>query len=240
MKIKNLVLLSTLCLLFACGGGSNPTSQEISSEAPISSEAEVQSDFDFFRSAITFETNDAYTGYSLSESIMHKSSKEEISYKNTLVRIDNVSGALEYTSSHEHINTDINSDGEKITETTHMYYTNGSIIVQGDDGRYTEKDGIITKSSGLPKINPKEEHFTSLELNKVGNTLDMEGVIDPSKANELFSATGLENISNCTMEASLYDDRLEEVIWTYDQEEINVYVKLTIYYNDFVITPPAL
>ena len=100
---------------------------------------------------------------------------------------------------------------DKITESTHMYYTRGSIIFKDVDGRYVEKDGIITQSTGLPTFNPSVESFNELNLNLTGNVLKMDGIINPSKANELFAAEGLEDIQNAKMTASIYDDKLEEV-----------------------------
>ena len=238
MKIKSLVLLSSLCLLFACGGGS--TTSETSSSSQPTSQISQEEAFTLFTDAITFKTNDRFTGYRLNVYIRSIETKEQVYSLNRNVSMDKTNNACEYTETVTRINDDINSDGDTITETKHMYYTNGSIIVEGNDGRYSEKDGIITQSTGLTKFVPTQEAFEDLVLNVRGNTLDMEGKIVPSKANELFSTTGLENITNATMEAEIYDDILEEVSWKYDLDGLSITQSLSIAYDNFVVTPPAL
>ena len=115
-----------------------------------------------------------------------------------------------------------------------------SIIFKDVDGRYVEKDGIITQSTGLPTFNPSVESFNELNLNLTGNVLKMDGIINPSKANELFAAEGLEDIQNAKMTASIYDDKLEEITWNYDIDGMNINQRLVISYNTYTIVPPAL
>ena len=235
MKMKKLLIFSIVPLLFACGGSQTP-SNDITSGTSV----EEVNKFDLFKDAVTFKTNKNYTGYRLSITIKNKSTNEQVYTLSRMVSIDTVNNTSELIEDVTRINDSIDGDGDKITESTHMYYTRGSIIVKDVDGRYVEKDGIITQSTGLPTFNPSVESFNELNLNLTGNVLKMDGIINPSKANELFAAEGLEDIQNAKMTASIYDDKLEEITWNYDIDGMNINQRLVISYNAYTIVPPAL
>lgn len=231
MKYKNIILLSSLALLFSCGEPSTSDSTPISEQI---------SNFELFKNAITFKTNNSFTGYRLIMTIKNNNTNEQVYSLIRTIAIDTINDTCELNESITRINGSIDEDGDTINETKQMYYTNGSIIVKCDDGRYEEYDGVITKSTGLPKFNPTEDSFTSIDLKLSGNVLNMTGTIDCSKANDLFQSTDLDEITNATMKASLYDDKIEEISWNYDNAGMNINQRLTISYSSNTIVAPAL
>ena len=227
MKINKLLLLASLFIVVGCN---NPSLS--------SSQGETKSNFDIFKEAITFETNDAYTGYRLYTYI--KSNGKNIYSKSKILSIDKTNSTAELSETIIQINSDVDDTTDQSTTSTHLYFTRGSIIKQLEDGRYVEIDVEVNFSTGLPKFNPTEDCFTELNLDLNGNILEMSGTIDPSKANQLFVTEGLENISNATMEADIYDNILEEVNWAYSVDELEVSQRLVISYDNFEIYPPAV
>ena len=108
MRIKSLVLLSSLGLLFACGGGS--TTSETSSSQPTSQISQEEA-FTLFTNAITFKTNDRFTGYRLNVYIRNIETKEQVYSLYRNVSMDKTNNACEYTETVTRINDDINSFG---------------------------------------------------------------------------------------------------------------------------------
>ena len=237
MKIKYLLIVLSFVTLFACTN--NSSSQENSSSINSIITLTEEEKFEQFKKAITFEENDTFTGYRLNLDISAKASNEKVYSLIRYVSIDNTNNCLEYTETVTQIN-DIDNLNSKTTTTKHYYYTAGSIIEELDDGRYQERDGTITKSSGMPKFNPTMDCYSELKLNQMGNVINMNGTIDPSKANTLFESDKLDDITNATMSASLYDYILEEVSWKYEQNDFIVNQKLVISYSNNIITVPSI
>ncbi len=234
MKIKNLLFAAAGLMVLASCNNSNPS--EVTSFTAGSEEAK----FDQFKKAVTFTDNTSYTGYRLNVYMTSKTGGEEVASYSCLWSIDKDNLVAECTISETKLNAEIGNKPAKETKNEHFYVTQGSIIRQQEDGRYIENDGTVNPSTNLPRINPQKDHFSEITLDLSGNSLEMKGKIDSSKANDLFKSDKLASITDATMEASLYDYILEEVSWNYTIGDIEVSQRLVMFYSAPTITIPNL
>lgn len=188
--------------------------------------------------AAQLKNNETFTGYRLNMSQVASSSNEVVYSETKFIRIDRTNNYYEV----QQFITKIASSADSFLTTeeieNHIYYDQGSQYVLQEDNSYKQYDGTVTRSSLLFKFNPKKSYFDNIEFVKEVNVYNFAADIIPSKANDLFGATGLESITNASMEIEVFDDELQRISYKFTMDQINVTAQITMFYDPYIITLP--
>lgn len=194
-------------------------------------------DFENMKKALTFEGNDTYTGYRLYITIQNEA-KELIYNASRSVSIDKTNNIMLCVETETTLSNDPGSIDGMITSTNQYYYDVGSKYTLQPDGNYLQEDGKVSQDVPM-KLNLSPNYFVSIEYNRHANSYHIVSEIDSSHANDLFAATSLTNLKDIHLEAEFYDNILERVIITYNQNDLAVRQTLNISYSSVELSLPA-
>lgn len=231
MKKKYLALFLLPLLLVGCQKG-NSTSKSNPNDYIV-----VDSDYDHVFEAVNLKDNNTFTGYRLTVSLA--SPIENVYTMQKFVYIDRAQGYYHIEQNETKIATNSESSLEKESKRTEVYYDHGSSYTLQADNSFKQEDGTINQSSLEFKLNPKKEYFSEFNMTKAVNVYNFKGTINPTHANTLFNATGLENISDAKMEINVHDNILDDLSYNYTLGNITTSISILMFYNPYTITLPT-
>ncbi len=199
----------------------------------------VEDDYEHVFNAITLKDNNAFTGYRLDLTQIAEVSSEVVYSESRYVYIDRTNNYYEVIQVVSKIAASADSKLTTETKENHIYYDQGSQYVLQEDNSYKQTDGTVSRSTLMFTFKPTKDAFENANVEKNVNVYKFTGDIIPSKANTLFSANNLSNITNATMEVNVFEKNLEDLSYKYTLNGINVNAKITMFYDPYIVVLPV-
>lgn len=233
---KRYLLLILIPVLVGCSSNKDSSSTTTSTQ----NNSYTQEDYDILYNAVTFKSDQSFTGYRLRSTITNTGNGESIYNLTRFVYIDTEQNYYHIEQTETEIAADANGQLAKESSKTDIYYDQGSAYVLQADNSYKQTDGTVNRSSLQFKFDPKLEYLDNVNFVVNSNVRELEASVKPENANTVFNATGLETITDSKLTINVLDTKLEDMAYEYNLGDYKTKVDILMFYSAQNITLPEV